>query len=93
MLICMRTTLNLDDDLARAAKAKAAAEGRTLTSVVEDALRAALADRQPPRDRVTLPTFHLEALPGVNVDDPRVLRDLMYDEEDEHYRRLSREQG
>jgi len=33
----MRTTLSLEDDLARAAKAAAAADGRTLTSLVDDA--------------------------------------------------------
>ena len=43
MLICMRTTINLPDALAEAAKAKAAAEGKTFTSVVEEGLRAVLA--------------------------------------------------
>lgn len=43
MLICMRTTINLPDALAEAAKAKAVAEGRTFTSVVEEGLRAVLA--------------------------------------------------
>lgn len=42
MLICMRTTINLPDALAEAAKAKAAEEGRTFTSVVEEGLRAVL---------------------------------------------------
>ncbi|MGH2725755.1 MAG: hypothetical protein ACRDKS_02140 [Actinomycetota bacterium] len=42
MVICMRTTLNLDDHLFRAAKKLAAERGITLTQVVEDALRAAL---------------------------------------------------
>lgn len=42
MLICMRTTINLPDGLAEAAKAKAAQEGRTFTSVVEEGLRAVL---------------------------------------------------
>ena len=44
MLICMRTTINLPDALAEAA-AKAAAEGRTFTSVVEEGLRIVLALR------------------------------------------------
>lgn len=39
----MKTTLNLDDQLFRAAKKLAAERGITLTQVVEDALRAALA--------------------------------------------------
>ena len=48
MLICMRTTINLPDALAQAVKAKAAAEGRTFTSVVEEGLRVVLA--QPSTD-------------------------------------------
>jgi len=42
MLICMRTTINLPDGLAEAAKAKAATEGTTFTSLVEEGLRAVL---------------------------------------------------
>lgn len=38
----MRTTINLPDALGEAARAKAAAEGRTFTSVVEEALRGML---------------------------------------------------
>jgi hypothetical protein len=43
----MRTTINLPDALAEAAKAKAAAEGRTFTSVVEEGLRTVLGPRAP----------------------------------------------
>lgn len=95
MLFCMRTTLNLDDDLARAAKQKAAAESRTLTSVVEDALRAALATSPaPPRPRVTLPVFEGDGpAPGVDLSDPRALRDLVYEDEDAAYRAASRSHG
>ena len=39
-----KTTLNLDRDLIRGAKKRAAEEGTTLTRVVEDALRAALTE-------------------------------------------------
>ena len=42
MLICMRTTINLPDGLAEAAKAKARAQGTTFTSLVEEGLRAVL---------------------------------------------------
>ncbi len=52
MLVCMRTTINLPDALAQAAKRRAADEGRTFTSVVEEGLRTVLANRldhdQPP---------------------------------------------
>lgn len=56
MLICMRTTINLPDALAEAAKAKAAAEGRTFTSVVEEGLRAVLAV-EPTTAPVALPAY------------------------------------
>ncbi len=50
----MRTTINLPDVLASAAKARAAAEGRTFTSLVEEGLRTVLADdgadRRPPAE-------------------------------------------
>ncbi len=38
MLLCMRTTLNIDEHIYRAAKIKAAQEGKTLTRIVEKAL-------------------------------------------------------
>jgi hypothetical protein len=44
----MRTTLDIDDHLYRAAKQRAADEARTLTSVVEEALRGLLARRRQP---------------------------------------------
>lgn len=56
MLICMRTTINLPDALAEAARAKAAAEGRTFTSVVEEGLRAVLAV-EPTTTPITLPAY------------------------------------
>lgn len=40
----MRTTMNLPDALLVEAKRRAASEGRTLTSLVEEALRARLSD-------------------------------------------------
>ncbi|MGH9180471.1 MAG: CopG family transcriptional regulator [Acidimicrobiales bacterium] len=52
----MRTTINLPDGLAEAAKAKATAEGRTFTSVVEEGLRAVL-EAEPAGDPVVLPAY------------------------------------
>lgn len=57
MIICMRTTINLPDALVEAAKDKAAREGRTFTSVLEDGLRRVLADEPPDVGSVELPTF------------------------------------
>jgi hypothetical protein len=46
----MRTTMNLPDDLYRAARIRAAEEGRTVTSLLEEALRTLLDhDAPPPR--------------------------------------------
>lgn len=56
MLICMRTTINLPDALAEAAKARARAEGRTFTSLVEDGLRTVLA-APAIASTVTLPSY------------------------------------
>jgi hypothetical protein len=57
MLICMRTTLNLSDVLAAEAKLRAASEGRTLTSFIEEALRDRLAKSTEPAPVRPLPTF------------------------------------
>lgn len=84
MLVCMRTTLNLNDDLVRQAKQRAAAEDRTLTSVIEDALRRLLAEdarRAEAPYRVPVGDGPRGVLPGIDLSDPRALRDLM-DEED-----------
>lgn len=67
MLVCMRTTINLPDALAEAAKARAASEGRTFTSVVEEGLRAVLAAE---------PTIAPVKLPAYGAPDGKVLVDL-----------------
>ena len=80
MLRCMRTTVRLDEHLLKDAKQLAARTGRTLTAVIEDALREVLARsrRRPERPRTTLPTFRGEGLrPGVDLDDSASLLDLM----------------
>jgi len=75
-----RTTVRLNDQILVEAKKLAAATRRTLTAVIEDALRAALARRsQPrPRRRATLTTFKGRGLlPGVDLDDTAALLDRM----------------
>jgi Ribbon-helix-helix protein, copG family len=79
----MRTTIRLDDELLRDAKEHAARTGRTLTAVIEDALRLALRRTAPPRRRrVELPTFKggNGLQPGVDLDDSAALLDLMENE-------------
>jgi hypothetical protein len=77
-----RTTVRLNDQLLLEAKKLAASSGRSLTAVIEDALRAALARRaQPrPRRRTALATFKGRGLlPGVDLDDTAALLDRMED--------------
>lgn len=76
----MRTTIRLDDQLLAEAKRYASQSGRTLTSLIEDALRETLARRQtmPSRPRVTLPTGGRGGvLPGVDIDNSAALLDMM----------------
>lgn len=76
----MRTTVRLDDALLRAVKAEAAKSGRTLTRVIEDALRDALRRRKTKgaRGAVVLTTFAGKGLcPGVDLDDSSALVDHM----------------
>jgi len=80
MLQCMRTTVRLDDHLLREAKQLAARTGRTLTAVIEDALREALnrGHGRPRKPRVKLPTFRGRGIrPGVDLDDTAGLLDVM----------------
>ena len=78
MLSCMRTTLQLDDELVTKAKISAARTGRTLSQVIEDALRSALVVRESnPADRAIVPTTAGRPRPGVNLDDGAALRDLL----------------
>ena len=81
MLMCMRTVISLDDDLHRRAKAYAARHGTTLTTLVEEALRARLAPaKEGRRAPVNLPTFKGDGLqPGVSLDDMTTVLDRMDD--------------
>ncbi len=76
----MRTTVRLDDHLLMEAKQLAARTGRTLTAVIEDALRQTLnrGQKRPGSRRVKLPTFPGRGIrPGVDLDDTASLLDLM----------------
>ena len=76
----MRTTVRLDEALLRATKARAVETGRTMTAVIEEALREALArpTSRAGRTPVDLPTVGgTGLLPGVDLDDGSALLDLM----------------
>jgi hypothetical protein len=58
----VRTTLNLDDDIAEAARALAEAERRSLGEVVSDLARRGLAPRPiEPDDEHGFPVFRVDA--------------------------------
>ena len=72
--------MQLPDDLLKAAKRHALDTGRTLTAVIEDALRTALArgGKRGATEPVELPTYGSEGmLPGVDLDDTAALLDVM----------------
>lgn len=85
MLVCMRTTLNLSDALTAEAKRRAASEGRTLTSYIEEALRDRLARSETPAAHQPLPTFGDPATSRflVDIDD----RDALWEALDEGHGR------
>lgn len=73
----MRTTLDLDDELLREAKARAAREGESLTRFIDRALRVYLRPtRRPGRPfRLKLLIKMGTPVPGLNWDD----RDSLYE--------------
>lgn len=76
----MRTTVRLDERLLAEAKEYAAESGRTLTAVLEDALREKLASRSARSERrsVCLKTVKGDGVqPGVKLDNAVALLDLV----------------
>lgn len=73
----MKTTLNLDDQVLRRAKDRAARDGVTLTRFVENALQAKLMAprRRSPGFKLDLTTVKGKRPPNVDVSD----RDALYD--------------
>jgi hypothetical protein len=79
MLFCMRTTLNLEDQLLRDVKRLAIEQNTTMTSVIEGALREALARRARPGApyKFRWVTVKGRLRPGVDVNDRDNLVDVM----------------
>lgn len=78
MLLCMRTTIDLDDSLFPQLKQEAARRGTTLRKLVNDLLRRALAGTQrPAKYRFHWKTHRGRVLPGVRLNDRESLFDLM----------------
>jgi hypothetical protein len=86
-----RTTVRLPQELLNRAKRKAAAEGRTLTSLIADGLRMVVADdRKPAKAKRVLPPVSKAVgglLPGVDLMDMRLRQEA---DDIETVRRLTR---
>jgi Arc/MetJ family transcription regulator len=78
MLLCMRTTIEISDELCRQLKRKAADEGVTIRQVVESALRVYLGKQTRRKDyELKWKTERGRILPGVRLDHRDALFDLM----------------
>ncbi len=78
MLLCMRTTLDINDEILREAKRRASLEKTTLRAVVEAALRHFLGrPRRRSSYSLSWPTDRGRLRPGVRLDDRDALFDLM----------------
>ena len=76
----MRTTIRITDDLLKRAKKRAADEGRTLTSLVEEGLMLILSKaRTGRRKRIELPVSKATGgvLPGVDLNRSTDLEEVM----------------
>jgi hypothetical protein len=76
----MRTTISIRDDLLKRAKKRAAEEGRTLTSLVEDGLILILTEpKAKSRKRVSLPVSRASGgvLAGVDLNRSGDLEEVM----------------
>ena len=88
-----RTTVRLPKDLLRRAKRKAAAEGRTLTSLIEDGLRlVTVEDLKPAKAKRILPRISKATgglMPGIDISNSAALQemdDLEYIERMKHFK-------
>lgn len=75
----MRTTLNLEDELMKAVKRKAAETGRTMTEVIEGSLRETLLRRPATKRayRLRMVTVKGRRRPGVDLTDRDALYEVM----------------
>jgi hypothetical protein len=78
MVFHMKTTLNIDDTVMAQLKREAARQGRTMSELVETALRTLFRAQKQPAKLPPLPTFHSEML--VDVADRNALYRAMEEE-------------
>lgn len=76
----MRTTINVDDQLLKRAKAQAAASGMTLTQLIEDALRESLTRSEKVEERGYVRVVTMKGTgtrPGIDLDNSQSLLEIM----------------
>lgn len=77
MLCCMRTTVNLPDDLLRAAKSHAAEEGITLTRLIAEGMRYRIGVSVA-SEPFEMPVFAADGMQaGVDLSDNAATRDRL----------------
>ena len=79
----MRTTLTIDDAIAKALKDLAHRSKRSFTEVVNETLRAGLSTRRAPKAKPyrVQPTSLGDALPAINLDKALALATALEDQE------------
>jgi hypothetical protein len=73
----VKTTLNLDDALMQAARERAQRMGVTLTALISDALRRALAEPAPAEFWLDLPVTRGRRMPTVDIDSNAALEEYL----------------
>jgi Ribbon-helix-helix protein, copG family len=87
-----RTTVRLPEDLIKRAKRKAAAEGSTLTALIEEGLRLVVFEKPKEKPKRVLPPYSDATggpLPGIDISDSAALQemdDLEYVERMKHFK-------
>jgi hypothetical protein len=84
-----RTTVRLPESLLIRAKRKAAAEGRTLTALIEEGLRHVIAERaEKPAKRILPPVWKAEpgAARELDLHELQEIEDLEYVERMKHFK-------
>ena len=76
MVFHMKTTLNIDDKIMRRLKEESVRQGRTMSELLESALRSMFRSRKSGKTLPPLPTF-TGGIPRVNVANRESLEDFM----------------
>jgi hypothetical protein len=86
MLVSMRTSMNLPDSLLEDAKARAAAEGSTVTQLVVEGLRTRLSVPSTIERETVSPPRRRLGRAGIDISDNEATRELLDADDDSKYR-------